>query len=104
MVSGLVTSPCDQLRIFSGDANMMRMASKSVIGLVSSNGFERNKATLQLLAASFPGLGSSLFLRAFSCQLSALSYFRAGRDAAPSGQQCLALFQPPSSTPGQAVG
>jgi hypothetical protein len=25
---------------------MMRMASKSVIGLVSSNGFERNKATL----------------------------------------------------------
>src|ERR1035441_3578215 len=46
MVSGLVTSPCDQLRIFSGDASMMRMASKSVIGLVSSNGFERNKATL----------------------------------------------------------
>jgi hypothetical protein len=25
---------------------MMRMASKSVMGLVSSNGFERNKATL----------------------------------------------------------
>src|ERR1700728_987481 len=46
MVSGLVTSPCDQLRIFSGEASMMRMASKSVIGLVSSNGFERNKATL----------------------------------------------------------
>jgi hypothetical protein len=46
MVSGFVTSPCDQLRIFSGDASMMRMASKSVIGLVSSNGFERNKATL----------------------------------------------------------
>src|ERR1035438_3954608 len=46
MVSGFVTSPCDQLRIFSGEASMMRMASKSVIGLVSSNGFERNKATL----------------------------------------------------------
>src|SRR5215469_12101139 len=46
MVSGFVTSPCDQLRIFSGDASMMRIASKSVIGLVSSNGFERNKATL----------------------------------------------------------
>jgi hypothetical protein len=46
MVSGLVTSPCDQLRIFSGDASMMRMASKSVMGLESSNGFERNKATL----------------------------------------------------------
>src|SRR5579862_2391159 len=46
MVSGLVTSPCDQLRIFSGDASMIRMASKSVIGLDNSNGFERNKATL----------------------------------------------------------
>src|ERR1700761_14443 len=46
MVSGLVTSPCDQLRIFSGEASMMRMASKSLIGLVSSNGLERNKATL----------------------------------------------------------
>jgi hypothetical protein len=33
---------------------MMRMASKSVIGLVSSNGFERNKATL---------LGSAFRLR-----------------------------------------
>jgi hypothetical protein len=46
MVSGFVTSPCDQLRIFSGDASMIRMASKSVMGLESSNGFERNKATL----------------------------------------------------------
>jgi hypothetical protein len=56
----LVTSPCDQLRIFSGEASMMRMASKSVIGLVSSNGFERNKATLLgglfLPAAVTPGL------------------------------------------------
>src|SRR5271169_3447864 len=46
MVSGLVTSPCDQLRIFSGEASEMRMASKSVIGLVSSNGLERYKSTL----------------------------------------------------------
>src|SRR5580704_1579932 len=46
MVSGLVTSPCDQLRIFSGEASEMRMASKSVIGLVSSNGLERYKTTL----------------------------------------------------------
>src|ERR1039457_413985 len=46
MVSGLVTSPCDQLRIFSGDASMIRIASKSVMGPDSSNGFERNKATL----------------------------------------------------------
>src|ERR1035437_781215 len=60
MVSGLVTSPCDQLRIFSGLASMMRMASKSVIGLVSSNGFERNKVTLlggprRRLPRLFPG-------------------------------------------------
>src|ERR1700733_3923058 len=46
IVSGLVTSPCDQLRIFSGEANEMRMASKSVMGLVSSNGLERYKTTL----------------------------------------------------------
>src|ERR1700722_8443299 len=46
MVSGLVTSPWDQLRIFSGEASEMRMASKSVIGLVSSNGLERYKSTL----------------------------------------------------------
>src|SRR5882757_2989956 len=46
MVSGLVTSPWDQLRIFSGEASEMRMASKSVMGLVSSNGLERYKTTL----------------------------------------------------------
>src|SRR3981081_4355901 len=42
MVSGLVTSPCDQLRIFSGDARLMRMASKSATGFAISNGLERN--------------------------------------------------------------
>src|SRR5271165_2197848 len=42
MVSGLVTSPCDQLRIFSGDARLMRMASKSTTGFAISNGLERN--------------------------------------------------------------
>src|SRR3569833_209226 len=46
MVSGFVTSPCDHDRIFSGEASMMRMASKSVFGLASSNVFERNMATL----------------------------------------------------------
>src|SRR5450432_3367088 len=46
MVSGFVTSPCDQLRIFSGEAKEIRIASKSVIGLVSSNGLERYKMTL----------------------------------------------------------
>src|SRR5579872_2771440 len=42
MVSGFVTSPCDQLRIFSGEAKLMRMASKSAIGFARSNGLERN--------------------------------------------------------------
>src|ERR1700734_1491886 len=60
MVSGLVTSPCDQLRIFSGEASMMRIASKSVMGLVSSNGFERNKATL-LGRLSVAGRGYAFF-------------------------------------------
>src|SRR5581483_1408386 len=43
MVSGLVTSPCDQLRIFSGDAKLMRIASKSVMVFPRSNGLERYK-------------------------------------------------------------
>src|SRR5277367_5144163 len=42
MVSGLVTSPCDQLRIFSGDARLIRMASKSATGFAISNGLDRN--------------------------------------------------------------
>src|SRR5262249_39137860 len=41
MVSGLVTSPCDQLRIFSGEASEMRMESKSAIRLERSYGEER---------------------------------------------------------------
>src|SRR5580704_4185959 len=49
MVSGLVTSPCDQLRIFSGDARLMRMASKSAIVFCISNGLERNKVFLRFL-------------------------------------------------------
>src|SRR6184192_1325463 len=47
MVSGLVTSPCDQLRIFSGEARLMRMASKSAIGFPRSKGLERNKVFLR---------------------------------------------------------
>src|SRR5260370_18102827 len=42
MVSGLVTSPCDQLRIFSGDARLMRMASKSATGFAISDGLGPN--------------------------------------------------------------
>src|SRR5437870_13764553 len=49
MVSGLVTSPCDQLRIFSGEARLMRIASKSAIGFARSKGLERNKVFLHFL-------------------------------------------------------
>src|ERR1700682_2054308 len=52
MVSGLVTSPCDQLRIFSGDARLMRMASKSAITFAISNGLERNKVFLRFLLST----------------------------------------------------
>src|SRR6266852_4185254 len=50
MVSGLVTSPCDQLRIFSGEARLMRMASKSAMGLAMSKGLERYKVVLRFPA------------------------------------------------------
>src|ERR671937_3145170 len=49
MVSGLVTSPCDQLRIFSGDATLMRIASKSAIGFAMSKGLERYNLLLRFL-------------------------------------------------------
>src|SRR5213082_1477638 len=49
MVSGLVTSPCDQLRIFSGEARLMRMASKSATGFPRSKGLERYKVFLRFL-------------------------------------------------------
>src|ERR671923_26501 len=49
MVSGLVTSPCDQLRIFSGEARLIRMASKSAIGFPRSKGLERYKVFLRFL-------------------------------------------------------
>src|SRR5262245_55038889 len=78
MVSGLVTSPCDQLRIFSGDARLIRMESKSVIEVPRSNGLERYKVSSCGLhaAAAAPGVsiprlsqpqpGSSLELSARS--------------------------------------
>src|SRR5436305_6430784 len=59
MVSGLVTSPCDQLRIFSGDARLMRIASKSAIGFAMSKGLERYKVFLR-------------FLRVLTCPLTTL--------------------------------
>src|ERR1700687_4069926 len=62
MVSGLVTSPCDQLRIFSGDARLMRMASKSATGFAISNGLERN------MFLRFPALRGSGQWSVASCQ------------------------------------
>jgi hypothetical protein len=87
IVSGLVTSPCDQLRIFSGEASMMRIASKSVMGPESSNGFERNKVTLLggphrrlprlfpgfFMDSSFPGSGVDRFQEEPEKQLSVFS-------------------------------
>src|SRR5713226_7429346 len=64
MVSGFVTSPCDQLRIFSGEARLMRMASKSAIGLAKSKGLERNKVFLHFLLSKSSGQ-----LSVASCQL-----------------------------------
>src|SRR6516164_7470155 len=59
MVSGLVTSPCDQLRIFSGDARLMRIASKSAIGFAMSKGLERYKVFLHfLLSLQYPVPGT----------------------------------------------
>src|SRR5215471_2827866 len=62
MVSGLVTSPCDQLRIFSGDARLMRMESNSAIALFRSNGLERYKVSSCgfYAAAAAPGSPYSL--------------------------------------------
>src|ERR1700680_176454 len=68
MVSGLVTSPCDQLRIFSGDARLMRMASKSATGFAISNGLERN------MFLRFPvGVTRPLAALNFSSQFQVLS-------------------------------
>src|SRR5271156_5180267 len=46
IVSGLVTSPCDQDRIFSGLAKLMRIESKSAIWLARSYGLLRYKGIL----------------------------------------------------------
>ncbi len=54
MVSGLVTSPCDQERIFSGDARLMRIASKSEVSepRVSKDGLIFLASSFQLPASS----------------------------------------------------
>src|SRR5215472_6803433 len=63
MVSGLVTSPCDQLRIFSGEARLIRMESKSAIDVPRSNGLERYKVSSCgfYATAAAPGFFQSCF-------------------------------------------
>src|ERR1700712_2209288 len=63
MVSGLVTSPCDHERIFSGEASWILMASKSVMGPVSSNGLERNIVCVSVVAARGCGCVSRVDFR-----------------------------------------
>src|SRR5438874_12673756 len=99
MVSGLVTSPCDQLRIFSGDARLMRIASKSAIGFAMSKGLERYKVFLHFLLSqqllvpstkylvthcqftfiSLRAMDSRTFLSNPVCQVSRVSWHRATR-------------------------
>src|SRR5262249_62010364 len=54
MVSGFVTSPCDQLRIFSGEARLIRMLSKSEMLFPRSNGLERYKVSSVAQMAQAP--------------------------------------------------
>src|SRR6267154_5371882 len=60
MVSGLVTSPWDQERIFSGLAKLMRMESKSAIKLARSYGLLRYK-----VVSSSPAFAGVAFRRPF---------------------------------------
>src|ERR1700674_548031 len=84
MVSGLVTSPCDQLRIFSGEARLMRIASKSAMGFAISKGLDRYKVFLHFPATyrrRSQLLGSS------------------GQWSVTSGQSFLALEHPGARAP-----
>src|SRR2546429_9650861 len=85
MVSGLVTSPCDQLRIFSGEARLMRMASKSAIGFARSKGLERNKVFLHFLLSRQQPVASG--------QLPVLM-FRQGRERTPCGTVSQSVCEP----------
>src|SRR5258706_14145623 len=88
MVSGLVTSPCDQLRIFSGEARLMRMESKSLIALPRSNGLERYKV-------------SSCRVIAFASRLSAPDLLLISLHLSRSGaarDRCFKLLRLPVST------
>src|SRR6476661_8243374 len=79
MVSGLVTSPCDHERILSGDARLIRMASKSLVnelreskdGLIFPFGVSfqlpASSYQLRLLPGPPPATRWRLELAALSC-------------------------------------
>src|SRR6202795_3323194 len=77
MVSGLVTSPWDQERIFSGLAKLMRMESKSAIKLARSYGLLRYK-----VVSSSPAFAGVAFRRT--------SFRKTARTAEnPTAENCL---------------
>src|SRR6266513_463359 len=93
MVSGFVTSPCDQLRIFSGEARLMRIASKSAIGFARSNGLERNKISSTPAATSLPP--AAPIMTTLGCPVQALlgrEYSVAGNFAGNAGAWRYQLF------------
>ena len=95
MVSGLVTSPWDQLRIFSGDARLMRMASKSAMVFCISNGLERNKVFLRFPRQCRCRLRPSLLV--LSSQLSAKPGSNLAGHAALRANAAVAVIQKNSS-------
>src|SRR5271157_856053 len=86
MVSGLVTSPCDQLRIFSGDARLIRIASKSATGFAISNGLERN------MFLRFPALTSSTRYLVASTQY---AHFDVSRRVRAPNRETFSKIHPP---------
>src|ERR1051325_2666377 len=78
MVSGLVTSPCDHCRIFSGDASEIRIASKSGASCVFSC-WNRNTLFSPLIAAADNTDNKSIF-SVLSVAKTALRLYGAGDD------------------------
>src|SRR5437660_2855766 len=100
MVSGLVTSPCDQLRIFSGDARLMRMASKSAIGFTRSKGLERYKVFLQFLRHYAAARGSQNDWPGFSGQ----QFARPSHSGAGNGSRSFQSLKAVLADSGRSTG